>query len=364
MDTMRPTSPHPVRVRAALELETATAMFVHGARPEGRAELRPPSLKSIVRWWYRAALGPLQAELCDPNREPCGRCLRCHESEVFGSTATGPRVRFRVDDWYHHPAEGAHLHKATTVLLPHRRSSDGPVHRHAIAAGRRFTLLLDAWPLPSDLQHLHTAARSTWLVAQLGGFGQRTRRGAGSVELKGCPGGNVQIPVLATPVDAGEVAAFLGREVPSVVAAIRSTVHRGATLRTLGPGEIPNHPSLLLDRSDVCRIVVIPTAQRREEEARAWVMRHLFKHPVWGLPYTPPQGPKHPDAILGSVRQASPVWVHLHRTREGYAAVFTLLRSRGSERNARAARRIDDGFAELHGHLDRMPAAIDISQLP
>ena len=52
------------------------------------------------------------------------------------------------------------------------------------------------------------------------------------------------------------------------VDAIRQTLHRGGTRSVLQPAQIPAHPSLLLDRPDICRIVVVPppSARRRRPE--------------------------------------------------------------------------------------------------
>src|SRR5262245_63945216 len=54
-------------------LETVTPLFLGGAEPDTRAELRPPSLKGALRFWYRALDGN----------------FRLGEPAAFGSTGVG-----------------------------------------------------------------------------------------------------------------------------------------------------------------------------------------------------------------------------------------------------------------------------------
>ena len=277
---MYETNRNPVRDRVTLELATATATFLHGARPSGRPELRSPSIKSVVRWWYRAALGPMEADLCHPDHSPCGNCLRCQEAEVFGTAKTGPRVRFRVSDWRTNPEKESELN-SKTGLRPHRKVEKDRVLRDSIPSGHHFTLLMDCFSLSSGMALLSTAAHAAWIAIHLGGFGQRSRRGAGSFVLKGGSDLDGGLPSPDRPADEVEFAGILAAEVPRQLEVIRRTLHPGLTRKSLGASQIPTHPSLLLERPDVCRIVVVPTSEHQEEAARAWVMRNLFKHPVW-----------------------------------------------------------------------------------
>ncbi|MCD6363255.1 MAG: type III-B CRISPR module RAMP protein Cmr1, partial [Synergistetes bacterium] len=45
--------------KVSLEVETVTPLFIAGAdqRNIGNEGLRPPSLRGLLRWWFRAALG-------------------------------------------------------------------------------------------------------------------------------------------------------------------------------------------------------------------------------------------------------------------------------------------------------------------
>jgi CRISPR-associated protein Cmr1 len=60
--------------RLTVTLKTVTPMFLGGAEPDKIAELRAPSIKGALRFWYRAMYGNLSIEE-----------LRRKEAELFGS---------------------------------------------------------------------------------------------------------------------------------------------------------------------------------------------------------------------------------------------------------------------------------------
>src|SRR5512147_1727418 len=69
-----------------VELEAVTPLWIGGA--DARAELRPPSVRGCMRFWFRALAGGLLGETLN-------EILRA-ESAVFGNTARASSVVVRL----------------------------------------------------------------------------------------------------------------------------------------------------------------------------------------------------------------------------------------------------------------------------
>ncbi|MDK2982628.1 MAG: CRISPR-associated protein Cmr1 [Thermococcaceae archaeon] len=74
--------------KAEFELEAITPIFMRGAN-QNRAEIRAPSIKGVMRWWFRALAGNYFGS------DIVG--LRKAEEYVFGSTNQRNRVEVHVD---------------------------------------------------------------------------------------------------------------------------------------------------------------------------------------------------------------------------------------------------------------------------
>jgi CRISPR-associated protein Cmr1 len=152
--------------------QTITPMFLHGA--DGTTpELRPASIKGVLRFWWRAAHGHL----------PLAQ-LKELEAAIFGSTdqklGRSP-FSIRILDF-------RHQFKATETSnispLPHKE----PVRftLSAIPVGIAFRVQFSFYKMPTiegkkfDTQALQNLFE---LVSLLGGLGKRVRRGFGSFKI-------------------------------------------------------------------------------------------------------------------------------------------------------------------------------------
>ena len=151
-------------IETIMKLETVTPMFLHGEN-DRKLELRPPPFKSLMRYWWRAV------QDCQANS------LRDEEAKLFGSAMGNAKSKapfsIRISG-------AANLGMTKYKPLPHRTDNRG-FRRDAYK--ERISL---------DL-HLITKDKSDALVYQqiaklgflLGGVGNRSRRGFGSIREKG-----------------------------------------------------------------------------------------------------------------------------------------------------------------------------------
>jgi CRISPR-associated protein Cmr1 len=143
------------------ECETVTPMFMAGA--DGvTPELRAPSIKGALRFWWRAMNGHLPEEK-----------LREYEGAIFGNTSH--RSCFSI-----HVNASARTFVIATPPVPHRGYKVD-----AINPGTRFQVTLQIMPLKRDgidfgASHLQSLFE---LTVVLGGIGKRVRRGMGSYKI-------------------------------------------------------------------------------------------------------------------------------------------------------------------------------------
>lgn len=170
-------------------LRTVTPLFLGGADANDHAELRAPSIKGLLRWWYRA-IDPEYAKW---------------ESRIFGGTgrAEGQAcVALRMvpplvgrEPWagqdgerYRRPPhQEGNPHEPINGLayLGYSLRRLGSNARKAIPAGARFDLVLRPTRSLDELRVRRGVIASLWLLGHLGAAGTRSRRGFGSLRLEG-----------------------------------------------------------------------------------------------------------------------------------------------------------------------------------
>jgi CRISPR-associated protein Cmr1 len=156
-------------------LKTVTPMFLGGAEPNERAELRPSSIKGALRFWYRAI---------DPD-------YRQWEDKIFGSTNAGQGSfalkliknntngtnGFRKGDhesginYFGYPLETGKIDKGNYQ------------QRKFIDTENQFSFELIFKEEP-EAKIQKAVIASLWLLGNIGGLGFRSRRGFGTVTIK------------------------------------------------------------------------------------------------------------------------------------------------------------------------------------
>ena len=143
-------------------LETVTPLLLHGADNE-TPELRPPSFRGAMRYWWRAALGGV---IGDKNLKG----LHELEGSVFGSTERASPISLRLREVAIQDA------KPKPYLLPHKNIA----RRDGIVG--TFELILTQ-PRHADTLVWEAACASLELALTFGGVGQRSRRGYGALRI-------------------------------------------------------------------------------------------------------------------------------------------------------------------------------------
>jgi CRISPR-associated protein Cmr1 len=170
----------------AITMKAVTPLFLGGARPNDYAELRPPALKGLLRFWYRAI---------DPG-------YREHEAALFGGTgrvegqsAIALRLLTPVQG-YLEDAKGYRRSpfqvgtgtKTQNGLLYLGYSLElGGNHRKAIPAGTPLRVGVRATRALTS-QEARAVLAAWWLLGHVGSAGSRARRGFGSLSLEGWNG--------------------------------------------------------------------------------------------------------------------------------------------------------------------------------
>ncbi len=179
-------------------LETVTPLFLAGADPRGKPELRPPAFRGALRYWFRAAAGgALGGDI---------QAVARAEREVFGAAAGGggaSAVVVRVSQSVVGEPRPYTRNHAIRVVK-NGRELQQPTGRDYLywsmaesgnkdkgnyqapkqyyPPGTRFTIELAARPgAPAAGSRLEEAVAALWLLVQLGGVGSRSRRAGGSL---------------------------------------------------------------------------------------------------------------------------------------------------------------------------------------
>ena len=159
------------------DLETVTPLFLSGA-DQTIAELRPPAFRGALRYWFRAVAGTYCSNIPQ---------LKEIESALLGNTQGVSNIVLRlakIPDRFENRVINLNRQGLNYLWF-----STKAQRRMAIGFDEpiQFSLTLSTRPHPKKTKqqqkNLLIAANAFWLAVNLGGFGSRERRGAGSLRV-------------------------------------------------------------------------------------------------------------------------------------------------------------------------------------
>jgi CRISPR-associated protein Cmr1 len=168
------------RIKSEFEIEVITPMFLAGANTHC-AELRAPSIKGALRFWWRAI-----------SNIPDIRSLKQKEGEVFGDTTYKASTIVHVEPieklaiskelktrGYTFPVHGRNVHILDYLAYGTHKYEKGKgnvYHKEHIAPGSRFRLKIDS----AEKHAQEVLLALAWMI-HYGGIGARSRNGFGSM---------------------------------------------------------------------------------------------------------------------------------------------------------------------------------------
>jgi CRISPR-associated protein Cmr1 len=175
-----------------------TPLFLGGANLDQEAELRVPSIKGALRFWWRALRWPRVCGDTKDNAEAFQK-LHAEDAALFGSTSSGQgKMLFKIPTFYQRDssnkqvASGDILRSGDDVIGPGARylgygvmeaydginTVAGRLTRPAILAPYDFTLQITSREaIPEQVLD------ALKLLGLLGGLGSKSRKGYGSLTL-------------------------------------------------------------------------------------------------------------------------------------------------------------------------------------
>lgn len=184
-----------------VRIETITPLFLGGAVTRGKVpehqpppnpELRTPSIRGALRYWYRALMGALLV----PQNNFLEELLR-NETVLFGGAADEKRgigqstlsLHIKnpiIEDKYIQTYQREnHLPGKNYLYWSMEKTKQEGVEvtaRKFVQSGFPIELVIRN-RLDQDEQQRDELFASLWLVARLGGIGSRSRRGAGNLQI-------------------------------------------------------------------------------------------------------------------------------------------------------------------------------------
>lgn len=162
--------------KAKFDCKIITPMFIGGADPSEPLEIRPPAIRGLLRWWFRA----MKAE---ENTEG----LKENEKRVFGDNSLLSKVSVRritsnISSGYNLKGTIEYNFDKNTKTLSGKDKGlvfllFNKIEGKFIKEGSIFTIMFTS----EDINALKEAIKSFWLLIHMGGIGARNRRGFGNV---------------------------------------------------------------------------------------------------------------------------------------------------------------------------------------
>jgi len=171
-------------------LRTLTPLFLTGA-DQTSAELRAPTFRGLMRYWYRALIGGVVGA----SKESLPLVMQA-ETAIFGATDTGSAISIRVSDVSKDPQRFrkesyARDNVSGKDYLLWSMAASGKGDRYKpdrLLFPKDTTFRVTLSSKGDDNTKLQQGIAAFWLLTHLGGIGSRSRRCAGSVTVDGIDG--------------------------------------------------------------------------------------------------------------------------------------------------------------------------------
>jgi CRISPR-associated protein Cmr1 len=292
------------------QYEIVTPMFIGGAHPNDAPEIRPPSVKGALRFWWRA----LQWGTClkDANGDTCLalKALYQQEATLFGAAVEENRygqglclIKLKQvqtqgieENWPRNNDAGAGF-----LGYGLDATQNGNPHRRGIKQGR-FTVCLALKPTVTAVQ-VQQLKNTLLIWGMLGGLGSRSRRGFGSVAITKLNDQSFDFKNVENYLDAIKSLIAAIQLAPSMP--IYTTFNQSLRITKAGHDQDPRR---LMDRLG---------SQYRE--ARKQAGKGLAKLP-FGLPLAGNRGASDEDN-----RRGSPLLMHIHPIGTEFVGLVTLI---------------------------------------
>ncbi len=323
-----------------------TPLFMSGSDIE-KAELRAPSIKGVLRFWFRATA-------CSNDFTEVKKAEQC----LFGSTDTGQgKFLIRVNSNNLKTCKrGEHWKQAGSAYLGYGVINwDGKARKvlttsSYISPGTVFTVELIFRPSAS-LEDLESIKRSLIALGLFGGLGARSRRGFGSVSLESLlvdeqekwkkPNSRAELleqinkfiaGLGSLPADLPEYSAFSKNSRVAIVLEDENSLN---LLNTLGEEMMRYRSYGRVFGDDTEHKVLGKKAEQNFAADHDLILNfartgQATAHPerlVFGLPHNYYFSNKIKVDVNAEnfERRASPLLMHIHALKDGYTAVLTLL---------------------------------------
>ncbi|WP_341325697.1 type III-B CRISPR module RAMP protein Cmr1 [Methylotuvimicrobium sp. KM2] len=290
--------------------EIVTPIFIGGADANDKPELRPPSIKGALRFWWRALHWGRYLREQDNDDIAALNVLHEKEAELFGAATRENRYgqglfQLKLTDvktqgieksWPKNNEGGAGF-----LGYGLDATQSGDPHRKGIANGT-FTLQL-GFKKTANEEHIQQLEDTLIIWGMLGGLGSRARRGFGSVAMTSLNGHSYRFDTTAAYFDA--ISQRLNAFDPAPSMPIYTAFSQTSRIVDAGQGR---DVKLLMNRLG-----------DRYREARKRAGRGLNKLP-FGLPLAGNYGEADEDN-----RRAGSLLMHLHPVGNEYVSVITWL---------------------------------------
>jgi CRISPR-associated protein Cmr1 len=236
-----------------LTLEIVTPLFSGGADPRGEPELRVPSFRGALRFWFRALLGGVLGNDT--------QVILTKESGVFGSTesASPVAIRLRANKLVTQSFSELAQKPGVAYLFFSARHTKKEPERKAFVPRQSFELSI---LYQSEIKPVYA---SLWLFSHLGGLGSRSRRGGGNLQvLRSEPAKTISegLPTLAVGAKTPEE---LQKELAQGIKLLREWAAKSFN-GSVDP-RFDGLPSFVVLHPDYCRIWVVNKTFNTWDEA-------------------------------------------------------------------------------------------------
>jgi CRISPR-associated protein Cmr1 len=172
--------------RINVQCELVTPLLMHG-KDTNTPELRVPSIKGVMRFWWRAIFRQLDLDE-----------MRKEEGKIFGDTEKRSSFDLKIVT--------SNLKEGKFKPVPHKGFKVP-----GFEAGGRFELVFSGL----DKDKLRTAYEIFVIASVLGGFGQRSRRGYGSIRVIKVESNGVDVEK-KYPVERSEIVRWIKKLNPDI----------------------------------------------------------------------------------------------------------------------------------------------------